>query len=94
MYRGCLADGDDHRALCEEDDPDKKGVCIKCSESGCNNIPKVRPSSLSCVQCNKSEECAFGHVEATPCQTEVPFGSKEFCYILHNTGKIECIPNV
>lgn len=87
MYRGCLADNDKYRALCDEDSPDKKGTCIKCSESGCNNIPKVKSASLSCVQCNKSEECAFGHEETTPCESEIPFGSEEFCYTHFNAGK-------
>lgn len=87
MFRGCLADNDDHRTFCDEgNNPDKKGICIKCSGSGCNNIPKVRSASLSCVQCDKSEECGFGHEEATPCENEVPFGSVEFCYTQYNIG--------
>lgn len=87
MYRGCLADNDEHRALCDEENPYKKGSCIKCGEFGCNNEPKVKPPSLSCIKCDKSEECAFGQVETTPCQNEVLFGFKESCYTHYNAGK-------
>ncbi|XP_031624689.1 prestalk protein-like isoform X2 [Contarinia nasturtii] len=85
MYRGCLTDQSDHRLLCE-DDSNKKGACVKCTETGCNNVPKTRPPSLSCVRCGKSEECAFGQDKknAVPCSNIVPFGVDESCFIRYN----------
>ncbi|XP_055309662.1 uncharacterized protein LOC129573299 [Sitodiplosis mosellana] len=87
MYRGCLADSGEYRALCNEDRPDKNGTCVKCSETECNNVPKIKPASLSCVHCDKSENCAFGHEKATPCKSEVPFDSEESCYTHYNDGQ-------
>lgn len=88
MYRGCITDASDHRLLCEGDF-NKTGVCRKCSETACNNLPKIRSPSLSCVHCNKSEECAFGQdmKNEMPCKNSVLFGVDELCYIDYNLGK-------
>lgn len=88
IYRGCLTDTSDHRLLCEKDDPNKKDLCLKCRASGCNNVAKVRPPSLSCIHCDKSAECAFGQdkKKATLCKSDVTFGAYESCYTHHSSG--------
>lgn len=82
IYRGCLTDPSEERLLCDQETPNKTKKCVKCGESGCNNLPKIRKASLSCVHCEKSEECAFGQQKkkASPCQNDVPFGYQETCY--------------
>lgn len=69
--------------LCEKEDPNQKGVCLKCGETGCNKMAKIGSPSLSCIHCDKSAECAFGqpNVEAIPCKADVPFGTEESCYV-------------
>lgn len=87
VYRGCLSDSSDHRLLCDQD---QKKNCITCEKSGCNDVPKMRPATLSCIQCSGSAECAFGFEEksAAPCQGQVRLGSEESCYIYHGNGKL------
>lgn len=64
------------------------GVCVKCRESGCNDVPRVRPSELSCIRCKKTEACAFGHPmkSAVACKTDVRLGCQESCFTRHNAG--------
>lgn len=64
--------------------------CIRCTESGCNAVPNVRRSLLSCVQCNKSTECGFSQDEekAIPCKNQVTVGSAETCYTNFNSGDL------
>lgn len=91
VYRGCLADNDVHRALCNENNSDNKN-CIKCSGSGCNihYIAKSQPPSISCVKCDTSEDCAFGQNKknATICKNKVPFGVEESCYVHYSLGNL------
>lgn len=91
IYRGCLTDASDHRLLCEQDSSDKKGICVKCSGSGCNNMPRVRPPLLSCVHCKKSHECAFGQDKnnAVTCKSQIPFGTDESCYTRFGLGNMK-----
>lgn len=44
-------------------------------------------SPFFCVQCEKSEECAFGLVEAVECKNRNLSGSEEFCYTHYDIGK-------
>lgn len=91
IYRGCLTDTSDHRLLCEKADPNKSDLCLKCTGTGCNNEAKIRPPSISCVQCDKSVECAFGQDKknATKCKTDVSFGDEESCYTHYSLSKFK-----
>lgn len=73
---------------CKEGNPDKKGICITCTEPGCNGEPRVKPPTLSCVQCDKSIECAFGqnNTQTVQCKNDIPFGSEENCYTYFDAG--------
>lgn len=53
-------------------------------------MPRVRPPLLSCVQCKKSHECAFGQDKhnAITCKSQIPFGTDESCYTRFGLGKI------
>lgn len=64
--------------------------CIKCAKFGCNDVPKIRPAELSCIQCSGSTECAFGFEKdsATLCKGKVQLGSEESCYITHDNGML------
>lgn len=85
-----MSDTSDHRFKCEGIGSKSKGICIKCDETGCNNMAKVNPPSLSCISCKKSVECAFGqdNKEATACEAGVPFGEQESCYIHYSLGEL------
>lgn len=87
VYRGCLSDSSDHRLLCDQDQK-KNHSCITCEESGCNDTPKIRPSTLSCIQCRGSHECAFGFEKdsASRCKADVRLGLEESCYIYYRNG--------
>lgn len=89
IYRGCLTDPSEERLLCDQQVPNKTKKCVKCGESGCNDLPKIRKASLSCVHCDKSEECAFGQQKekAIPCQNDVPFSHQETCYTRYGKFK-------
>lgn len=84
-----MTDRGDGRLLCERIHPNDKSVCIKCGTTGCNNVARVKPPTLSCVNCDKSNECAFGQDKstATACKNDVPFGSEETCYTYFSHGK-------
>lgn len=96
IYRGCLTDTTDHRLLCEQYHPGHKGICVKCAGSGCNNMPRVRPPLLSCIQCQKSHECAFGQDKsnATACKSQIQFGKKESCYTHFGFGESQLLPTM
>lgn len=70
-----------------------KENCIKCAKFGCNDVPKIRPAELSCIQCSGFAECAFGFETdaATKCKGKVQLGSEESCYISHNNGKFKLV---
>ena len=84
-----MSDSTETRLRCDPHDPNAKGVCIQCNESGCNSMPKIRKPTLSCVHCDHTKECAFGHVNESThhCSNDVLFGSKESCYIRFNKSK-------
>lgn len=84
MHRGCLSDTSYARMLCDQG----FGVCKKCSFNGCNNEPKHRPSTLSCMHCNDSAECAFGLDESKHyrCHKMPLFGDVETCYTFNPDG--------
>lgn len=86
VYRGCLSESSDHRLLCDL----SKENCIKCAKFGCNDVPKIRPSALSCIQCSGSAECAFGFEKdsATKCKGKVQLGLVESCYVYHDNSKL------
>lgn len=88
VYRGCLSENSAMSSKCKHDNN-----CIKCVASGCNEMPKVRRSLLSCVQCNKSKECGFGQDEgeAIPCKNEVTIGSTETCFTNFNSGDLSLL---
>lgn len=88
MYRGCMSDSTDSRLQCDSNDPDQKSVCIKCGETGCNDIPTTKHPSLSCVHCKDSRDCVFGHAKESTykCYYNVPFGSNESCYVRYNAS--------
>lgn len=88
MVRGCLADNAIIKKQCENGK--NKSKCVKCSGSGCNDTPKGTPPKLSCLQCDKSKECAIGKKLGKPikCKHPVPLGSVESCYIRFNTCKL------
>lgn len=88
MVRGCLADNDAIKKQCENGK--SKPNCVKCTGSGCNDAPKTTPPKLSCLQCDKSKECAIGKNLGKPrkCKSAVPLGSVESCYIRFNTCKL------
>lgn len=96
IHRGCLTDPDDSRLLCEQNNNNKKNLCIKCDKSGCNNVPRVRAPSISCVHCNKSVECGYGFLrkDATPCVKQVQLGSIESCYVHYNIGKFQAFKSI
>ncbi|XP_055308419.1 uncharacterized protein LOC129572481 [Sitodiplosis mosellana] len=79
VFRGCLSDSSKERILCERND---KGTCVECSDTGCNNQPKVRQPKLACVNCTGSDECAFGYNAsmAVPCKKDVELGDEESCF--------------
>lgn len=87
VYRGCLSDSSDHRLLCDQDQKQNHS-CITCEESGCNDTPKIRNSTLSCIQCKGSHECAFGFEKdsASRCKKDVRLGLEETCYIYFRNG--------
>lgn len=82
MYRGCISDNTKQRMLCDEETPNKEGICKKCSESGCNDMPRSKSPSISCVHCDKSLECAYGQNETNliACKGDIKFGTEESCY--------------
>lgn len=53
-------------------------------------MPKIRPSTFSCIQCRGSAECAFGFDihSTTKCKGKVQLGSEESCYIYHENSKL------
>lgn len=89
IFRGCLTDSTNSRLLCEQDGT----TCVKCSLSGCNNQPKFKDPSLSCVKCNDTTDCAYGQNlnAAEVCQNSVPFAVSESCYmrIVNKTSLVE-----
>lgn len=87
VYRGCLSDSSDHRLLCDQDQK-KNRSCITCEKSGCNDTPKIRNSTLSCIQCKASHECAFGFERdsAGRCKEGVRLGLEESCYVYFRNG--------
>lgn len=85
MFRGCLSDASNQRLLCERVNEDGNGTCIKCNTSGCNNQPKLKQPTLSCMNCTDSEVCAFGlDLKSSnltiACEKPVLFGDKETCF--------------
>lgn len=48
----------------------------------------MRRPILSCIQCNKSKECAYGHDQGTAiqCKNDIPFSWVESCYTHFNAG--------
>lgn len=64
-----------------------KAKCVQCDGNGCNDAPKRKMPTLSCIQCDRSAECAFGqkHIEPTPCQSDVLLGVAESCYVHVNS---------
>lgn len=97
IYRGCLSDASKYSLLCEQNHPNTsatsekgQGICLKCGESGCNDVPRTKPSSISCVHCTKSEECAFGQNEqrVIACKGDIQFGTEESCYTHYNYSKL------
>lgn len=82
MYRGCLSDSSNDRLMCDQSEEHKLGICAKCSESGCNNHPKLAKPKLSCIKCEDEKACAFGQdaQDAKLCETNVPFGVEESCF--------------
>lgn len=91
IYRGCLTDPSEERLLCDQQTPNKSSRCVKCGESGCNDMPKMREPLLSCVHCSESEECAFGQSreKAILCKSSIQFGNEESCFTHFNYGKLE-----
>ena len=83
MFRGCLSDSTPIRLECDAEGDKKQGHCVKCTGSGCNDQPKVKPAKLSCVKCSDTEECAFGQnsSSAITCLTDVTFGDEESCFV-------------
>lgn len=90
MYRGCLSDASNDRLMCEQNDPEI-GKCVKCSENGCNNQPKVKKAEISCVQCEDATDCAYGQVAANAktCIEDVIFGNEESCFTQSLSGNGE-----
>lgn len=88
IYRGCLTDNTEARLLCGKDDGDH---CVKCETTGCNDVPRIRSPSLSCITCNQTDECAFGHRKksATDCVNDVKLGSYESCYTFSHPSEFE-----
>lgn len=82
MYRGCLSDSSNERLMCDQSEEHKLGTCIRCSEAGCNNQPKLAAPKLSCLKCEDAKACAFAQDvhDAKPCEKNVRFGVKESCY--------------
>lgn len=82
MYRGCLSESSNGRLLCDEGEKQNLGFCKRCSESGCNNIPKITEPKLSCFKCNDEKACAFAQDVQAPqaCKNEVHFGDEESCF--------------
>lgn len=87
VYRGCLSDSSDQRLLCDKEQKQNHS-CITCEKSGCNDTPKIRPSTLSCIKCEKSPDCAFGFEKdsAAKCKADVRLGLEESCYIYYRSG--------
>lgn len=90
MYRGCLGDESTARLMCEKNDP-AIGKCVKCSEDGCNNQPKLKKAEISCVKCNDAIDCAYGQVSAnaSDCIKDVIFGNEESCFTQSLSGNRE-----
>lgn len=89
VYRGCLSDSSDHRLLCDQDQNENRS-CITCEKSGCNDTPKIRPPTSSCIQCSKSSECTFGFEKdsAASCKEDVRLGLEESCYTYYRNSMI------
>lgn len=89
IYRGCLTDPSEERLLCDRQEKDN--ICIKCAETECNDMPKLREPSLSCVHCHSkiSEECGFEQdkTSAIRCKKSILFGRQESCYTLIKDGE-------
>lgn len=97
MSRGCLSELNDRtneRILCEENNKNDNGTCVICLNTGCNNQPKERQPKLSCLNCNGSEECAFGFNAsmAVPCRNDVTLGDAESCFTRSINGKFVYFP--
>lgn len=86
-----MSDSTNARMLCNVAVESKIGTCHKCSSDGCNNQPKFRKPTLSCMKCTgtDSEECAFGQnlSNAVACEKPVVFGDKETCFTHSFNGK-------
>lgn len=91
MYRGCLSDSSQARLMCGLDETDQRGVCVKCSTSGCNNQPKFDKPRLSCLKCQNDKECAFGQdaSRARRCIKDLMFGDEETCFTQVINGNFE-----
>lgn len=88
MHRGCSTDPTEIRLLCEKND----ALCMKCSESGCNNQPKHKAPEIACIHCNDTKECAFGHdkQKSVQCKTLVQFPEVESCFT-HSLNRMNIV---
>lgn len=73
-----MSDPSDSRILCDE----RYATCEKCSENACNNQPKFKKPTLSCIHCEDSQKCAFGQTEenSIECKNDVIFSTEESCF--------------
>lgn len=88
-----MNDKTNERRLCEGNDKNDNETCVICSYTGCNNQPKERQPKLACVNCNDSEECAFGFNSsmAVPCKNDVALGDEESCFTRSFNGNLTCV---
>lgn len=52
-------------------------------------MPRSKSSSISCMHCSKSVECAFGQDEESliACNGDIQFGAEESCYTHYSYSK-------
>lgn len=81
MYRGCKSDSSDLQNECHLH-PER---CKVCKGDGCNAHDRTKKPTMSCVFCNRTQDCAYGQMPMSmitqSCRNKVLFAQTESCYI-------------